>query len=82
MNERHNKYMKHLNLEKLSEFELLLVIATSGLFLANTTSDMMENFENRQVVMNAWFKVLTTLEVIKKSVETISDGDLLKQQQD
>jgi hypothetical protein len=74
--------MKQLNLEKLNEFELLSIIASSGLFLANTTSDMMENFDNRKVVMDAWFKVLTTLEVIKKSVETISEGDLLKQRQD
>jgi hypothetical protein len=43
---------------------------------------MMENFDNRKVVMDAWFKVLTTLEVIKKSVETVSEGDLLKQRQD
>jgi hypothetical protein len=69
-------------LEKLNEFELLSIIASSGLFIANTTSDMMENFDNRKVVMDAWFKVLTTLEVIKKSVETISEGDLLKQRQD
>jgi hypothetical protein len=69
-------------LEKLNEFELLSIIASSGLFIANTTSDMMENFDNRKVVMDAWFKVLTTLEVIKKSVETVSDGDLLKQRQD
>jgi hypothetical protein len=74
--------MKQLNLEKLNEFELLSIIASSGLFIANTTSDMMENFDNRKVVMDAWFKVLTTLEVIKKSVETISEGDLLKQRQD
>lgn len=74
--------MKQLNLEKLNEFELLSIIASSGLFIANTTSDMMENFDNRKVVMDAWFKVLTTLEVIKKSVETVSDGDLLKQRQD
>jgi hypothetical protein len=69
-------------LEKLNEFELLSIIASSGLFIANTTSDMMENFDNRKVVMDAWFKVLTTLEVIKKSVETVSEGDLLKQRQD
>jgi hypothetical protein len=74
--------MKQLNLEKLNEFELLSIIASSGLFIANTTSDMMENFDNRKVVMDAWFKVLTTLEVIKKSVETVSEGDLLKQRQD
>jgi hypothetical protein len=69
-------------LEKLNEFELLSIIASSGLFIANTTSDMMENFDNRKVVMDAWFKVLTTLEVIKKAVETVSEGDLLKQRQD
>jgi hypothetical protein len=69
-------------LEKLNEFELLSIIASSGLFIANTTSDMMENFDNRKVVMDAWFKVLTTLEVIKKSVEIVSEGDLLKQRQD
>jgi hypothetical protein len=74
--------MKQLNLEKLNEFELLSIIASSGLFIANTTSDMMENFDNRKVVMDAWFKVLTTLEVIKKAVETVSEGDLLKQRQD
>jgi hypothetical protein len=74
--------MKQLNLEKLNEFELLSIIASSGLFIANTTSDMMENFDNRKVVMDAWFKVLTTLEVIKKSVEIVSEGDLLKQRQD
>lgn len=74
--------MKQLNLEKLSEFELLSVIASSGLFLANTTSDMMENFDNRKVLMDAWFKIMTTVEVIKKAVETVSDGDLLTQTKD
>lgn len=74
--------MKQLNLEKLSEFELLTIIASSGLFLANTTSDMMENFENRKAVMDAWFKVLTTLEVIKQAVDKVGDGDLLTQTKD
>lgn len=70
--------MKQLNLEQLNEVEVLAIVASSSLYIANLTSDLLDNIEDRKMVMDNWFKILTTLEVVKKAVEEVSNGDLLR----
>jgi hypothetical protein len=70
--------MKQLNLGELNEVEVLAVIASSSLYMANLTSDLIDNIEDREMVLDNWFKILTTLEVVKKAIEEIANGDLLR----
>lgn len=73
-------FMPKSKKDDMTEVEMLLLVANSALMLASDLSDIVED-EDKAMVAQKWFKVLTNQAIINKLLDELNKSDTIKMSQ-